>query len=498
MIQTLYNGVKFGFDHPDLENIEKIDMGALPMIHRMTQTGLPVDLTHFVEMDKGLTQEMDRVTEEVYNVTGYRINLSSPPQKSELLFKKLGLKQARPAMTKSGDRESVENEVLVAIQHDHPAVPLMLEYAEYDKLRGTYVRPMPKLARRVKLGQWRMFPNLGHTRVPAGRLNCKEPNLLAMPNRTEWGRRVCEGFYAPDGWIFLSVDESQIEPRVCAHSSGDEALINVYLNDEDIYSDFATSAFQLHDKRWECDGYGQWRDQYDVLGSFSHANECDNKEHLGHGWHYPTVHKKDHRFPAKTCILAWIYDVTAKGLLEQMPIVCKNCGWSRSKEALTHTCGNFEALWTEELCQDLINSAGLKYPGVIRDRKRFHLRARKHAYNWDMWGRLLHVAAVRSTHDWVVQSALREIGNFPYQGGAQGTIKLVMAQVEDEFVDMGLYDEFAEASLQIHDELLFLVKENMADEIGHHVSNRFENCVRLAVPIKAGQAKAYKWGLMPK
>lgn len=488
MIQTLYNGVTFGGDGPDLDNIERLDMGALPMISRMVQTGLPVDLDHFKKMEKDLTAEMERVTEEVYSVTGYHINLSSPPQKADLLFNKLGLKQARVAMTKSGDRESVENEVLVAIQHDHPAVPLMLEYAEYDKLRGTYVVPMPKLARRVAFNEYRMYPNLGHTKVPASRLNCKEPNLLAMPNRTEWGRRVCEGFYAPDGWVFLSVDESQIEPRVCAHSSGDEALINVYLNDEDIYSDYATSAFKLNDQRWECNGY-------DEVGQ---GGYCDNKEHKGHGWHYPTVHKKDHRFPAKTCILAWIYDVTAKGLLEQMPIVCKNCHWSRSKESLTHTCGNFEALWTEAMCQDLINAAGMKYPGVIADRRRFHQRSKRHGYNWDMWGRILHVAAVRSTHDWVVQSALREVGNFPYQAGAQGTIKLVMAQVEDEFEREKLYGDCVEIVLQIHDELLFLVREHMVDEIGAHVSNRFENCVRLDVPIKAGQAKAYKWGLMPK
>lgn len=478
--QVLYNEVKLLGDGPDLDNIEKIDLGALPMIHRMTQTGLPVDLSHFAQMETDLSHEMDRITEEVHALTGHHINLSSGDQKSDLLFKKLGLKQARVSMTHSGSRESVENEVLVAIQHDHPVVPLMLEYAEYDKLHGTYVKPMPKLAKHTKFGEWRMYPNLGHASVPAGRLHCNEPNFLAMPNRTVWGRKVCEGFIAPDGWVYVSVDESQIEPRVCAHLSQDEALLNVYLNDEDIYSDFATAAFKLPDERWECNGYT--------------TAGCDNPEHKGHGWHYPTVHKKDHRSPAKTCILAWIYDVTASGLLEQMPIICANC----NLEATKHNCSRFLPLWTEGLCQDIINAAGMKYPGVIRDRMKYHKLARKHGYNWDMWGRILHVAAVRSVHDWVVSAGLRQVGNFPYQAGAQGTIKLTMAQVEDEFVAMRLYGDCVEAVLQIHDELLFLVREHMAGEVGAHVANRFENCVRLSIPIKAGVAMAYKWGLMPK
>jgi hypothetical protein len=171
---------------------------------------------------------------------------------------------------------------------------------------------------------WRMFPKLGDTRVPSGRLNCKEPNLLAMPNRTERGRQICEGFITDDDWVYVSIDESQIEPRVVAHRSGDPALRNVYFNEEDIYSDFAIAAFTLEDKRYQ---------------------DVD-------GWHYPGVDKKFHRFPSKTCILAAIYDVTNVGLLEQMPVVCKNCG----KDGTLHDCAVFQPLWNENNCQDILNA----------------------------------------------------------------------------------------------------------------------------------------------
>jgi DNA polymerase-1 len=466
MVQTLYNSVKFPVDGPDLDNIEKIDLGALPMIYRMQQTGLQVDLNHFTKMSKILKDDMDSLTEKVHDLTGYYINLDSPAQKSDLLFKKLGLKQARPKMTVTGDRESVEEEVLTAILHDHPVVPELLLYAEYSKLKGTYVDPMPKLARRVGTDEWRMFPNFGTTRIPSGRLNCKEPNLLAMPNRSERGRQVCEGFITKPGWVYLSVDESQIEPRICAHRSGDKNLQRVYLNQEDIYSDFAIAAFKLEDKRFK-----------------------DSE-----GWHYPGVDKKKHRFPSKTCVLASIYDVSGKGLLEQLPVICETCELPSS----IHTCGKFTPLWTEDKCQDLINRFYIQYPDLLKMRRIDHGRARKFGYAWDEWGRLIHAQGVYSVLNWVVSAVLREIGNFPIQSTAQGTVKLTMAQVDDDFVDMKIYKEVYNPLLQIHDELLGEVRGDFAEEIGAHIAGRFETCVKLNIPITAGTAQAENWGTLPK
>lgn len=464
-LQRCYNGVRFGAPGPMLDNVARLDAGAVPLILKMQETGLQVDLSHFAAMEKTLTDDLERLTEEVRETTGYYCNLDSGDQVSDLLFKRLGLKQARPKFTKSGDRESVENEVLVAIQHDHPVVGKILDYKEISKLRGTYVTPMPRLAQRTMHGVWRMYPKFGMTRIPSGRLNCKDPNLLAMPNRTARGRQVCEGFITDTGWVYLSVDESQIEPRVVAHRSGDEALRSVYHNEEDIYSDFAIAAFRLKDDRY--------RD--------------------GEGWHYPGVDKKTHRFPSKTCTLAAIYDVTAIGLLDQMPIICANC----DKEAKLHDCETFRPLWDEDKCQHLINAFYLRYPGILRMRKTDHARARRYGYLWDEWGRLLHVTSVRSVLEWVVSGGLREAGNFPIQSTAQGTVKLAMAEVFDRFENGGAWD-VCHPLLQIHDELLFEVREDYADDIAAEVKGIFESCVRLDIPITAGSATAPNWGVMQK
>lgn len=462
--QVCYNGVRFPAGGPSPDNIARLDHFARPYIRACMERGMQVDLSHFERLSGTLADDMDRITEEVKTTVGHYVNLDSGPQVSHLLFKELGIKQPRPRLTKSGDRESVDHESLVAVQHDHEVVPKILDFKELSKLKGTYCDPMPRLAKKVD-GTWRMFPNLGDTRVPSGRLNCKEPNLLAMPNRTERGREVSQGFIVDEEWTFVSVDESQIEPRVVAHRSGDPTLRAVYDNEEDIYSDFAIAAFKLKDERY------QDRD----------------------GWHYPGVHKKIHRFPSKTCILAAIYDVTNVGLLEQMPVVCRNC----QKEATLHDCQTFAPLWGEGNCQDLLNAFYLKYPGILQMRQEDHRRAKRYGYIWDEWGRLLHVTAVRSVLEWVVAAALRETGNFPIQGTAQGTVKLVMARTEDDRHEMGLED-VVWPQLQIHDELLYACHRSVADDWAEHVKMRFEQCVRLEVAIKAGSAMAPNWGSLPK
>lgn len=467
--KRLYGGVRFPMSGPSPRNVARLDFNARPMVHAMMSRGLQIDPDHFHRMAVTLTQDMEQMTEEVKQVAGHYINLGSGDQVSHFLFKELGLKQARPKFTKSGKRESVENDVLVAVQHEHPVVSKMLNYKEYEKLRGTYAWEIPKLAQKVD-GKWRLLPNLKDTRIPSGRYACDQPNLLAMPNRTKRGRELLKGFITDPGWVLLSCDFSQIEPRVLAHRSQDPRLMSIYENQEDIYSDFAIGAFKLPDERYQ-DTEGKWQ--------------------------YPGVDKKAHRFPSKTCTLASIYRVTGKGLVEQMPVLCKFCGI----EAADHDsaiCPRFEPQWNEDNCAQIIQDFYLRYDRISPMQREDDERARRHTLVWDSFGRMLHTTAVRSVHPWVVSAALREAGNLPIQGTACGCLKLAMAQVMDDFTTLKMYKDVWWPLLPIHDEILSEVRADMAEEVGEHLAYRFKNVVELTVPLAAEWAQAESWGLISK
>jgi DNA polymerase-1 len=315
-------------------------------------------------------------------------------------------------------------------------------------------------------GKWRMYPNFRTTRVPSGRLSCSDPNLLAIPTRTERGKDIRKGFITDEGWCFVSVDLSQIEMRVAAHRSQDPNLMRIYEHREDIYSDFATTAFKLTDSRYK-DDLGKWK--------------------------YPTVDKMHHRNPAKTFILASLYRVTASGLLAQMPIICANC----NKPVADHTCKKFTSLWTEGKCQDLINSFYMRYPGLLRMQKIDDTTVRKNALIWDAFGRILQVAAVRSVHDYVVSAALREAGNFPLQSMATGILKVAEAEINDD-LEQGNTLEVCKPLLVVHDEILSESREDVARDVGELMSSRMENAVPLSIPIVAEAVTASSWGLLEK
>ncbi len=444
----LQGGVRV-VDGPSAANVRILDSSCMPWVEAAAGYGLQVDLDHFAKLSKELDNEMKAIEARVQQITGAYTNLDSGDQVANLLFKKLGLKQVRPKMTRSGDRESVDNEVLEAIKHDHEVVPLILAFKECSKINGTYVKPMPKLARKAGDGTWRMYPNFSVTRTPSGRFACKEPNLLAIPAHSDRGAKVRMGFVTRPGWKLLTCDLSQIEMRVAAHRANCKALINIYLNDEDVYSEFAITAFKLDPKKYQ-DETGKWK--------------------------YPSVHKEDHRFPAKTCTLASLYDVTGQGLLAQMPT---------------------GKGWTEYKAQDLINSFYMKYPEIMAMRRLDHQRAKQHMMVWDMWGRLLHTPGVKSVHPWIVSATLRELANMPIQGGACGIFKLAMARTHDIWEQASLQDVI-HPLLPIHDELLYEAREDMVEEWIEVIGKEFEQTVPLLVPIGWSGASADNWGSLEK
>ena len=169
---------------------------------------------------------------------GEEFNLNSPKQLSEILFNKLQIPTKGVKKTKSGF--STDASVLHKLASQHEVVGLMLEYREVFKLISTYVRASSTLVSPVT---GRIHTSFNQAVAATGRLSSSDPNLQNIPIKNARGRRIRQAFIADEGNILLSADYSQIELRILAHLSGDEALCEAFRIGEDIHSRTAKQLF---------------------------------------------------------------------------------------------------------------------------------------------------------------------------------------------------------------------------------------------------------------
>ena len=181
------------------------------------------------------------IEDEVYQAAGHTFNLNSTQQLSKVLFEELKLEPPdRNKKTASG-HFSTSAAVLDELKGQHPVVDLLLEYRELSKLKSTYLDALPL---QINPRDNRVHTSFNQTGSVTGRLASSEPNLQNIPTRTEIGRQVRQGFTASPGHNLLSVDYSQIELRIVAHMSGDEAMLKAFRAGQDIH---ATTAAAIYD-----------------------------------------------------------------------------------------------------------------------------------------------------------------------------------------------------------------------------------------------------------
>jgi DNA polymerase-1 len=177
----------------------------------------------------------DRVEElegKAYELAGEEFMLGSTQQVARILFEKLGLTPGRKGKT----GYSTDTRVLRSIRHEHELVGVLEEWREYSKLLNTYLDPLPGL-----IGDdGRLHTHFNQTVAATGRLSTSNPNLQAIPLRTEIGREIRSAFVAEPGYRLLSADYSQVELRILAHVSGEPKLREAFARGEDIHA--ATAA----------------------------------------------------------------------------------------------------------------------------------------------------------------------------------------------------------------------------------------------------------------
>ena len=391
------------------------------------------------DLDKfrSLRSEFERRKEELLvdiEKVSGPINPGSAQQVSELLFK---LRLKKSPKLKKGDTDLA---ALESIVHRHPVVKHIIDWKRYDKLIDSFIDVL--LRKTDEDG--RIRTKLRVTRVITGRLSSSDPNLMAQPVRTEEGRKIREGFVAQDGYTLMSADYSQIEMRVVAHISADKAMLNVFRTGKDIHTATACSMFRVPP------------DQIDEM---------------------------KHRYPAKRVGFGILNLISAGKLMREL------------------TLGGAEG-WTEQKCQQLIYDWFGVYQGVRSWIEEQKAHARRFGYVKDMWGRIRLVPEVLSVHKQIVEAGIRQACNAPIQMGAQGIIKEAMAQLVP-FVDSwnaGSRDgkPVVLPLLQIHDDLIFEVRDDVVMEVVPVIKAVMEGCVSLSVPIRADVKTGKVWAKMTK
>jgi len=218
------------------ELFRKVEMPLLYVLADMEKKGVLVDTSLLKQMSEELGQLLSISEEKIFRLAGEKFNINSPKQLQVVLFDKLKLPTGRK--TKEGFSTDVDVLTYLAQSHELPAE--ILAYRSLSKLKSTYVDALPAL---IDPQTGRIHTSYNQTVTATGRLSSSNPNLQNIPIRTLEGKRIRQAFIAEPDCELISADYSQIELRVLAHLSEDEALIDAFSSDEDIHSRTAADIF---------------------------------------------------------------------------------------------------------------------------------------------------------------------------------------------------------------------------------------------------------------
>lgn len=417
-----------------------VDEGGeiIPVYEEMQRTGMPASRRLFEklyeDMDEAAWDIGRRISRDYWD--GEPFNPGSSQQCAQLLEKR-GLKATRKTKTgmPSTDKRSIEY-----LRFIDPAFAMVFDWREHRHIRDSFCTPalnaIPRDGARWGMVRCKIKITRTHTR----RLASADPNLLAIPVRTDIGRRVRECYECPPGEVLGAWDFSQIEARFMAHESRDRLLIRLFQEDRDIHAETASMIF----------------------GIPLHA-----------------VDKMKHRLPAKNTLFGVIYGIAGPGLKVQM--------WKLDQ---TH--------WTDESCQEMIDEFMRVYKGVDRYIAEVVRKVRSQRENEvrDHWGMPRYLPAVRCREGKLSSEAERQAVSQKIQGGAQGMLRNaiirlrpVVRQMQDEGIPV-------KWRLQVHDEINMSFPPGLWPRIDPIVRDAMvnHNGIDLRVPVKAEGAMSENWG----
>jgi DNA polymerase-1 len=219
--------------------LDDVELPLARVLAGMQAAGIALDVEYLRGMSEEVGDRMAALEAEIYRHAGEEFNLNSPPQLRIVLYEKLRLTPSK--RTKTG--YSTDADTLEKLRDAHPIVDALLQYRELAKLKSTYLDALPPL---VSPETGRVHTTFNQTAASTGRLSSVNPNLQNIPVRGELGRKIRKAFVPGSrDQVLLVADYSQIELRVLAHLSGDEALAEAFASDADIHAATAGKIFGL-------------------------------------------------------------------------------------------------------------------------------------------------------------------------------------------------------------------------------------------------------------
>jgi DNA polymerase I len=210
-----------------------VELPLTGVLAAMEDAGVKVDTYRMGEITARLADRLEELEARAYELADEEFMLGSTQQVARILFEKLELTAGRKGKT----GYSTDTRVLRSIRGDNPIVEVIEEWREYSKLLNTYLGPLPGL---ISEDDGRLHTTFNQAVASTGRLSTTNPNLQAIPIRTELGREIRSAFVAEPGSRLLSADYSQVELRILAHVSGEPKLRDAFAAGEDIHA--ATAA----------------------------------------------------------------------------------------------------------------------------------------------------------------------------------------------------------------------------------------------------------------
>ena len=214
----------------------EIELPLLHTLYAMEREGFLVDLDELQRLGAEFSKQIAQLREEIYALCEVEpFNLNSTQQLGAVLFDKLGL----PAKKKTQRGYSTDADTLQELSSLHPAIDKILAYRQVSKLHSTYIDGLLRLTGR----DGRVHSWFDQTIAATGRISSSEPNLQNIPVRTQMGREIRRAFIAKPGHVLVDADYSQIELRLLAHLSGDEAMCDAFNRGQDIHARTAAEVY---------------------------------------------------------------------------------------------------------------------------------------------------------------------------------------------------------------------------------------------------------------